>query len=262
MSMLDINTGTATITAADIDGGSTDNCGIASIEADVTSFDCTDLGTNNVILTVTDNAGNTDACTAVVTVSYGVPTNPVVTPTTDVICNGEAINLALTNNIPNTTWTWTVNSPNGISGASDDNTGLNSSINQTIFNSANVAHNVIYNITPRVYGACNLEQITANVWVNPVPQIDVNSADSILCYGESATISVRNENPSVRGQWVYDLTVAADQGVTGYTAGGTYTVIPQTLQKHCSTVLRRPDRSSTASLHASSLKTEEQIAQD
>ncbi len=113
-----------TITAADIDGGSYDNCGIASIVADITTFDCTDLGTNNVILTVTDNAGNTDACTAVVTVSYAVVPNPIVIPPTDVICSGETINLALTNNIPDTTWTWTVNSPNGISGTSGDNTGL------------------------------------------------------------------------------------------------------------------------------------------
>ncbi len=183
----------------------TDNCGIASIVADITAFDCTDLGTNNVILTVTDNAGNTDACTAVVTVSYAVVPNPIVIPPTDVICSGETINLALTNNIPGTTWTWTVNSPNGITGTSGDNTGQLTSINQTISNSADVAHHVVYTITPRVYGTCNLADITANVWVNPVPHIDVSSADSILCYGETATISVRSENPSVRGQWVYDL---------------------------------------------------------
>ncbi len=190
---------------------------------DVTSFDCSDLGANNVILTVTDNFGNTGTCTAIVTVHYANAPQPVVTPQSDVICSGETINLALTNNLPNTTWTWTVNSPNGISGTSDDNTGLRTSINQTISNSADVAHQVVYNITPRVYGACNLEPITAHIWVNPVPQIDVSSADSILCYGESATISVRSENPSVRGQWVYDLTVAAESGVTGYNTGGTYT---------------------------------------
>ena len=191
---------------------------------------------------------------------YANTPQPVVTPQSDVICSGETINLALANNIPNTTWTWTVNSPNGISGTADDNTGLHTSINQTISNSADVAHQVVYNITPRVYGTCNLEPITAHIWVNPVPQIDVSSADSILCYGESATISVRNENPSVRGQWVYDLTVAADPGVTGNTTGGTYTH-PQTLQKHCSTAPRRPDRLSTASPRGSSLKTEELIAQ-
>jgi hypothetical protein len=39
------NTGNATITAAQIDGGSTDNCGIASIVLDDYSFDCSDIST-------------------------------------------------------------------------------------------------------------------------------------------------------------------------------------------------------------------------
>ncbi|MEO1438701.1 MAG: hypothetical protein AAFV80_24380, partial [Bacteroidota bacterium] len=38
------DTGNASITAADVDGGSTDNCGIASISIDRMDFDCTDLG--------------------------------------------------------------------------------------------------------------------------------------------------------------------------------------------------------------------------
>ena len=121
---LNLETGSLHIVAADIDGGSTDNCGIRSLEASVTDFDCSDLGANNVILTVTDNAGNIATCDATVTVHYAVEPLPVVTPQSDVICNAETINLALTNNLPTTTWTWTVNSPNGISGTSDDNTGL------------------------------------------------------------------------------------------------------------------------------------------
>ncbi len=43
-----------------MDGGSTDNCGIASGVPDITSFNCTDLGANIVTLTITDVAGNTD----------------------------------------------------------------------------------------------------------------------------------------------------------------------------------------------------------
>ena len=45
-------TGNVTIAAADIDNGSSDNCGIASMSLDVTSFDCTDIGPNPVILTI------------------------------------------------------------------------------------------------------------------------------------------------------------------------------------------------------------------
>ncbi len=60
--------GNATITAADIDGGSSDNCGIASLSASQTAFTCADLGANNVTLTVTDGNSNSDNCVAVVTV--------------------------------------------------------------------------------------------------------------------------------------------------------------------------------------------------
>ncbi len=60
--------GMATITAADIDGGSTDNCGIESIVAGQTEFDCSHSGANDVTLTVTDVNGNVSTCIATVTV--------------------------------------------------------------------------------------------------------------------------------------------------------------------------------------------------
>src|SRR5690606_7742686 len=186
-------------------------------------FDCTDLGANTVTLTVTDAAGNSSTCEAIVTVRYAVEPNPTATPDNTVICNGETINLALTSQIPSTTWTWHVNSPAGITGAADDATGTQTTITQTLFNSSTGARQLIYNITPRVYGACDLEHITANVWVNPTPAIAASSADTILCYGDATVINIRNMNPQVQGQWVYDLQVAAEQGVSGFTTGGRYT---------------------------------------
>ncbi len=60
--------GMATITAADVDNGSTDNCAIASMSLDVSSFDCSMTGANTVTLTVTDTAGNSSTCTSTVTV--------------------------------------------------------------------------------------------------------------------------------------------------------------------------------------------------
>ncbi|WP_249041337.1 HYR domain-containing protein, partial [Aequorivita antarctica] len=65
---LDPVTGMATITAADVDNGSNDNCGIASMSLDVSSFDCSMTGANTVVLTVTDNSGNSSTCTSTVTV--------------------------------------------------------------------------------------------------------------------------------------------------------------------------------------------------
>ncbi|GGD92715.1 hypothetical protein GCM10011312_15660 [Planktosalinus lacus] len=65
--------GAAGITAADIDGGSTDNCGIASMTLSQSNFDCADVGDNTITLTVTDVNGNVSTCTTVVTVEDTFP---------------------------------------------------------------------------------------------------------------------------------------------------------------------------------------------
>ena len=60
--------GNGSFTPANIDGGSTDACGIATLSASPNVFTCADLGVNLVTLTVTDNNGNTSTCGANVTV--------------------------------------------------------------------------------------------------------------------------------------------------------------------------------------------------
>jgi len=83
--------GMATITTTDVDGGSTDNCGIASSSIDITTFDCSDVGTNNVILSVTDVHGNTSVCTAIVTVED--VENPVA------VCQDITVQLSATGTV-------------------------------------------------------------------------------------------------------------------------------------------------------------------
>ncbi len=61
-------TGNVSITAADVDGGSSDDEGIASLAIDVENFTGANLGPNTVTLTVTDTNNNTTTCTATVTV--------------------------------------------------------------------------------------------------------------------------------------------------------------------------------------------------
>ena len=84
--------GQATITTSDIDNNSTDNCSIASLAINVTSFDCTNLGSNTVVLTVTDGSGNTSTCSTNVTVVDNIaPTaNCVSALTVQLDGNGQA----------------------------------------------------------------------------------------------------------------------------------------------------------------------------
>jgi hypothetical protein len=59
---------------SDIDNGSSDNCSIVTLSLDVSEFTCADLGANTVSLTVTDQSGNSDSASAIVTVEDA--TNP------------------------------------------------------------------------------------------------------------------------------------------------------------------------------------------
>ena len=83
--------GNATIDSTDIDNGSTDNCGIATIALSVTTFDCTNIGANTVTMTVTDQRGYTSICMASVTVVDLI--NPVV------ICKDTTIYLDSSNQV-------------------------------------------------------------------------------------------------------------------------------------------------------------------
>ncbi|MFC2110852.1 HYR domain-containing protein [Bacteroidota bacterium] len=69
---LDAN-GDASVTAAQVDNGSHDNCGIASLTLSQYNFDCGHVGTNTVTLTVLDIHGNSSTCTATITVYDNVP---------------------------------------------------------------------------------------------------------------------------------------------------------------------------------------------
>lgn len=82
------DSGNASITASDVDAGSSDACGIADLAIDITDFDCSDLGTNSVNLSITDNNGNGNNCTAIITVEDLVAPEVVCQDIT-VTFNGE-----------------------------------------------------------------------------------------------------------------------------------------------------------------------------
>ena len=74
---VNLNGGEVTIVASQIDDNSTDEFGIESFSIDIDTFDCSNLGENAVILTVTDVNGYSSECTAIVTVNEAI--NPTIT---------------------------------------------------------------------------------------------------------------------------------------------------------------------------------------
>lgn len=87
--------GSATITAADVDGGPTDACGIDTRTVNTSSFTCSDVGTNTVTLTVTDNNGNSSTCNATVTVEDNVA--PTINCPDDISANATSASGAVVN---------------------------------------------------------------------------------------------------------------------------------------------------------------------
>lgn len=64
---LDAN-GVGVLSFEAIDNGSSDNCGIAAVSIDQTTFDCSQVGFNTVTVTITDNSGNQSEGTVVINV--------------------------------------------------------------------------------------------------------------------------------------------------------------------------------------------------
>lgn len=75
--------GEATLSAADINNGSRDNCGpVRSISLDRTRFNCQHIGVQSVVLTVLDDSDNRHTCTANVAVLDEIAPSPICQDTT------------------------------------------------------------------------------------------------------------------------------------------------------------------------------------
>jgi gliding motility-associated-like protein len=124
--------GNATVTAAQVDNGSSDACGIASMTLSQTAFDCSNVGTNNVTLTVTDPSGNVSTCDATVTVVDNIAPSAVCQNiTVELNENGEAVISAVQ-----------------VNSSSTDNCsgGLTYSLDQTVFASTG-SYTVVLTVT-------------------------------------------------------------------------------------------------------------------
>ncbi len=88
--------GTASVTTAMINNGSSDNCGISSIYLAPRTYTCADIGNQTVTLVVTDIHGNVSTGTAIVTVVGTIPTLSISSvPTNNTYTGGISTNLYL-----------------------------------------------------------------------------------------------------------------------------------------------------------------------
>ncbi|MGF1534765.1 MAG: T9SS type A sorting domain-containing protein, partial [Bernardetiaceae bacterium] len=155
--------GTGNIAAANIDNGSSDNCGITSLTLDRTTFTCADAGTQTVILTATDAAGNSASCTAIVTVQ---PPAASTIAGNLAICVGDATTLTASGG---SGYTW--------------NTGAT-----TAAITVAPTTTTTYTVTSTA-GGCN-GAASVTVTVNPLPAAPtIAGAPVTVCAGTSTTLT-------------------------------------------------------------------------
>ena len=204
---VNLSGGSATITANDIDNGSTADCGINSTSIDITSFDCTDIGANTVTLTIEDNIGQQTTCTATVTVNDpGLPNAVCQDITVDVGCSGSATITA-----------------NDIDNGSSAACGINStSLDITTFTTADVGANTV-TLTVEDNGL-RTDQCTATVTVTNTgsPPVAV-CQDITVDMGCGSSVSITTGD--IDNGSTYDCglqSMSLDQST--FNSTGTYTV--------------------------------------
>ena len=162
--------GTASITAEEVDNGSTDNCSIATRTLNTSSFNCSKVGANTVTLTVKDVNGNEASATAIVTVV------DKIAPT--VICQSIAVFLTQAGTVTIT--------PAQINNGSTDNCGIASyTLSQTVFNASGL-YPVTLTVTD-VNGNSNICGATVTVKKRPVTL--VYTGDYSEQYSDEQTLS-------------------------------------------------------------------------
>jgi large repetitive protein len=211
------SSGKITITAAQIDNGSNDACGIASLSLDKTTFDCTNVGNNTVTLTVTDNNANVSTATTTVTIEDNVAPIASAQPiTAQLDASGNVtITAAQLDNVSNdacgiaslsldkTTFDCTSVGPNTVTLTVTDNNGNVSSASATVTVEDNVKPNVITQPITVYLDENGLASITEDA-------VDNGSSDA--CGPLSFDTSITNFDCNNLGNNSVELTVTDSNG--------------------------------------------------
>jgi hypothetical protein len=164
--------GEGSLTAGEVNNGSSDNCGIFNLALNKTAYDCDDRGSITVTLTVTDVNNNTSSCTATVTVV------DLIAP--EAICQDVTVSLDANGNGSTTA--------SAVDDNSTDNCGIASrTLSQTAFTCAHLGANTVTLTVSD--GSNNTDDCSATVTV-----IDA-IAPTITCPAVRASLAVTVLSP-------------------------------------------------------------------
>jgi len=171
---LNVN-GTATITPAQVDNGSFDNCMIEVMTLSMSQFDCSNLGENTVILTVMDIYENIDSAAAVVTI--------VDELTPNIITQNVAVALDANGNAAIT--------PSQVNNGLFDNCAIDSaSISMSQFDCTNIGSNTVMLTAMDASGNSTTEPVIITIVDDMAPTIATQNITVVLDTNGVAQISV------------------------------------------------------------------------
>jgi len=169
---LDANGSAQTNTAA-INNGSYDNCSIEQLALSKTAFDCSNVGTNTVILTVTDANGNVSSNNATITVLDTV--KPIA------IAQNVIVNLDINGNGSIST--------SDVNNGSTDACGISSlALSKSTFDCSNVGNNTITLTVTDLNG--NVSTTTSDVLVVDHIAPIVNTQDVTIYLNASGEANI------------------------------------------------------------------------
>lgn len=167
--------GSASITTADVFESGSDNCGTVNQQGvSPSTFNCGNLGSNTVVLTVNDGHGNSKTCNATVSVVDNIPPAPV--------CKNATVNLDASGNASVTT------AQVFLSGT--DNCGIVNQVSVTpnTFNCSNYGANTVTLLVNDGHSNTATCTATVNVVDNIAPTVVCKAATLFL--NESGTITL------------------------------------------------------------------------
>jgi len=211
--------GNASIVAADIDDSSTDACDI-SLSASKTSFTCSDIGANNVVLTVTDASGNSSSCTAVVTVQNILAAPASITGTLNACLAGVSgtASFSIADVATATSYVWSV--PSGMTIAS----GQGSTSITVSYTAAAIQAGITGQLCVLASNSCSQSPATCgNVSYQVAAPVTPGSISGPgkLCPGEQATFSIASVARATSYSWTLpaNMTVVSGAGTNVLVVG-------------------------------------------
>ena len=190
--------GTANITPNAVGSGSFDNCSIASMILDRSTFTCDDFGSAMVVLSVSDDAGSGDTCHAQVQVvdtlgltAVGADLGPDTT-----VCNG--VSILLDPNVNGNTYLWST-------GASTP--------------TLSVAAAGAYAVTVTdSLGCTGRDSILLTAFVTPDPNLRTESEEEVICQNDTLVLIVDSNYVA------YNWSTGSTTPTTQITTGGNYII--------------------------------------